>query len=311
MMINIKETYMTPWMTLAHLAHETHRENFDANQIQLSTLCNIKSGGCPEDCSYCGQSARHEKKPEKTDLMPVEEVLKHARSAKENGATRFCMGAAWRNPHNRHMPHLIEMIKGVKALGLETCATLGMLTEDQAKTLKEEGLDYYNHNIDTSRDYYPNVITTRSFDDRLKTLKHARTSGLKLCCGGILGLGESRKDRIDMIGSLHAMAPAPESIPINTLVPIKNTPLAEQKGVDDFELLRTIATVRITCPTSYIRLSAGRNRMSESLQTWCFYVGANSIFYGDKLLTTNNQNQNQDKALMDKLGLQQECLEYS
>ncbi|HAM61934.1 biotin synthase BioB [uncultured Psychrobacter sp.] len=298
-----------PFMDLLLQAQSIHRENFTANEVQISTLLSIKTGNCPEDCGYCSQSGHHR---DKTQLqaekrLAVDKVLAAAKRAKASGSSRFCMGAAWKHPSQKDMPYVIELIKEVKALGLETCMTLGMLDSDQASQLADAGLDYYNHNLDTSRSYYDQVVTTRSYDDRLETIDHVRNSGIHVCSGNIVGMGESRDDRIDWVHELLKMPKAPESIPVNLLVPIKGTPLGD-KVLSEGELpvlewIRTIAVTRICCPKSYVRLSAGRESLSDSEQALAFMAGANSFFYGDKLLTTGNASQANDNRLMQELGL--------
>jgi len=284
-------------------AQSIHRQCFDPAEVQISTLLSIKTGGCPEDCAYCPQSARYHTGVEAEKLMPVETVLAEARAAKNAGASRFCMGAAWRSPKDRDLAHVCAMVKAVRALGLETCATLGMLTRPQAQALKRAGLDYYNHNLDTSPEFYGDIITTRVYQDRLETLQHVRDAGIHVCCGGIVGMGESRADRIGMIAALASLPVHPESVPINMLVRVAGTPLADAPVLDPFEFVRTIAVARITMPRSVVRLSAGREDMSEETQALCFLAGANSIFYGPKLLTTANPERDRDRVLMEKLGL--------
>ncbi len=284
-------------------AQSIHRQNFDPNEVQISTLCSIKTGGCPEDCNYCSQSAQFDTPVKATKMMAEDEVLKAARAAKDAGATRFCMGAAWRSPKSRDMDKVKGLIRGVKALGLETCATLGMLTPSQAAELKAAGLDYYNHNIDTSKAHYSNIITTRTFADRLETLDAVRNAGMKVCCGGILGLGETVEDRGEMLRTLANLPVHPESVPINQLTPIAGTPLEHQSPVSDLDFVRTIAVARIVLPQSMIRLSAGRDAMSDAMQALCFFAGANSIFYGEKLLTAGNPDTARDQSLFAALGL--------
>ena len=299
----IQDLYQQPFLDLVFQAQQIHRQNFSANQIQVSTLLSIKTGKCPEDCKYCSQSARYDSKLEAEKRIAVEKVIAEAKRAKTSGSSRFCMGAAWRNPHERDMPYVLEMVREVKALGLETCMTLGMLNSSQAQRLQQAGLDYYNHNLDTSREHYPNIISTRSFDDRLDTLQHVRDAGLKVCSGGIVGLGEQRADRIGLIFELATLPIHPESVPVNMLVPIEGTPLAEVEKLDVTEWIRTIAVARIVMPKSYIRLSAGRESLSDSDQALAFMAGANSIFSGEKLLTTTNVAQGKDQQLFQKLGL--------
>ena len=302
----IKELYNQPFNDLVFKARLVHIQNFNSNSVQLSTLVNIKSGACPEDCSYCPQSIRYKTDVSTTALMSVEDILDKAKQAKESGASRFCMGAAWRSPKTKDLRQLLPVLKGIKELGLETCMTLGMLTPSQASELKEAGLDYYNHNLDTSENFYSKIISTRTFDQRLDTIKNVQKSGMKVCCGGILGLGESESDRFELLHVLANMEPQPESVPINTLVKVKGTPLQDEKDVDPIDLVKLIATARILMPKTYIRLSAGRSEMSDELQALCFFSGANSIFYGEELLTTENPEINKDKLLMAKLGLTSE-----
>lgn len=288
---------------LIYRAASTHRRFWPANQIQASTLCSIKTGACPEDCAYCPQSTRYDTGLKTEPLQSVDKVLEQARTAAKGGATRFCMGAAWRSPKDKDIPALAEIISGVKALGLETCMTLGMLSETQAQKLSGAGLDYYNHNLDTSEEYYKEIIKTRNYQQRLDTLTHVRTAGMKVCCGGILGMGESREDRIKLLLNLANLPEHPESVPINRLVPVKGTPLADEAPIDDIEFIRSLAIARIMMPKSYVRLSAGRETMSETFQALAFIAGANSIFYGEKLLTTSNPEEDTDRALLDKLGI--------
>jgi len=302
----IQALYQQPFLDLVFQAQQIHRQFFEANAIQVSTLLSIKTGKCPEDCKYCSQSARYDSKLEAEKRIAVEKVISEAQQAKASGSTRFCMGAAWRNPHERDMPYVLDMVREVKALGLETCMTLGMLNASQAERLKGAGLDYYNHNLDTSREYYPNVISTRSFDDRLDTLSHVREAGLKVCSGGIVGLGEETKDRIGLLFELAILPIHPESVPINMLVPMQGTPLAEVEKLDVTEWIRTIAVARIIMPKSYIRLSAGRESLSDADQALAFMAGANSLFSGEKLLTTPNTAQGKDQQLFQKLGLHAE-----
>ena len=302
----IQALYQQPFLDLVFQAQQIHRQYFEANAIQVSTLLSIKTGKCPEDCKYCSQSARYDSKLEAEKRIAVEKVISEAQQAKASGSTRFCMGAAWRNPHERDMPYVLDMVREVKALGLETCMTLGMLNAFQAERLKGAGLDYYNHNLDTSREYYPNVISTRSFDDRLDTLSHVREAGLKVCSGGIVGLGEETKDRIGLLFELATLPIHPESVPINMLVPMQGTPLAEVEKLDVTEWIRTIAVARIIMPKSYIRLSAGRESLSDAGQALAFMAGANSLFSGEKLLTTPNTAQGKDQQLFQKLGLHAE-----
>jgi len=302
-MAEITEIYQQPFNNLLHQAHTIHLQHHDANSLQFATLLSIKTGACPEDCGYCSQSGHAKTHVQKEKLMTVEDVLQKAQEAKEGGAKRFCMGAAWRCPPDKAMPELKEMIEGVKALGMETCMTLGMLNKEQASCLKEAGLDYYNHNIDTSPSYYDKVATTRTFNDRLETLNHVRDAGINVCCGGILGLGETREDRIEFLHTLANMETPPESVPINRLIPVEGTRLAKAEPVEGIELVRTIATARIIMPRSVVRLTAGRTEMSDELQALCYYAGANSVFIGDKLLTEENPQRAKDKSLFNKLGL--------
>lgn len=299
----IQALYQQPLMDLVFQAQQVHREHFTANTVQVSTLLSIKTGKCPEDCKYCSQSAHYDSKLEAEKRIAVDKVIQEAKQALASGSSRFCMGAAWRNPHERDMPYVLEMVREVKALGLETCMTLGMLNGSQAERLKDAGLDYYNHNLDTSREYYLHIISTRSFDDRLDTLDHVRQAGMKVCSGGIVGLGESRDDRIGLLYELATLAIHPESVPINMLVPIEGTPMADVEKLDVIEWIRTIAVARLLMPKSYIRLSAGRESLSDSDQALAFMAGANSIFSGEKLLTTPNTSQSRDQQLFAKLGL--------
>jgi len=300
----VLELYALPFNELLFRAQQLHREHHDPQAVQLSTLLSIKTGGCAEDCGYCPQSAHHETGLKASKLMPLDEVLEAAEAAKAQGATRFCMGAAWREPKDRDLAAVGEMIAGVKALGLETCVTLGMLQSHQAHALKDAGLDYYNHNLDTSPEFYGEVIGTRTYQDRLQTLANVRDAGLHVCCGGIVGMGESREDRAGLIAQLAALSPQPESVPVNNLVQVPGTPLEGAEAVDPFEFVRTIAVARITMPKAMVRLSAGREQMDDALQALCFLAGANSIFYGDRLLTTANPQAARDRALLDRLGLQ-------
>ena len=299
----IQALYQQPLMDLVFQAQQVHREHFTANTVQVSTLLSIKTGKCPEDCKYCSQSAHYDSKLEAEKRIAVDKVIQEAKQALASGSSRFCMGAAWRNPHERDMPYVLEMVREVKALGLETCMTLGMLNGSQAERLKDAGLDYYNHNLDTSREYYSHIISTRSFDDRLDTLDHVRQAGMKVCSGGIVGLGENRDDRIGLLYELATLAIHPESVPINMLVPIEGTPMADVEKLDVIEWIRTIAVARLLMPKSYIRLSAGRESLSDSDQALAFMAGANSIFSGEKLLTTPNTSQSRDQQLFAKLGL--------
>ncbi len=299
--------YDLPFNDLLFRAQQVHREHFDANAVQLSTLLSIKTGGCEEDCAYCPQSSHHDTGLEASKLMDVDAVLDAARVAKSNGATRFCMGAAWRNPKDRHLEPIKDMIRGVKAMGLETCVTLGMLEPHQAHGLAEAGLDYYNHNLDTSPEFYGQIISTRTYQDRLDTLEHVRDAGINVCCGGIVGMGESRRERAGLISQLANMDPYPESVPINNLVQVSGTPLEGAEPLDPFEFVRTIAVARITMPSAMVRLSAGREQMDEALQAMCFLAGANSIFYGDQLLTTSNPQAEADRKLLARLGIRAEA----
>lgn len=305
---DIEALFDLPFNDLLFKAQTIHRENFDANALQLSSLLSIKTGACPEDCKYCPQSARYKTGLDVERLMRVEQIVEAAKKAKSNGAARFCMGAAWRSPKDADLSVVEEAVRQVKGLGLETCATLGMLTSEQATTLKSAGLDYYNHNLDTSESYYKEVITTRTYDDRLETLEHVRNAGMNVCSGGIVGMGEARTDRAGLLLSLANLPVPPQSVPINNLVQVSGTPLAQAQPVDDFEFIRTIAVARITMPTSYVRLSAGREAMNDQMQALCFMAGANSVFYGEELLTTNNASVDHDKALMEKLGMKPETL---
>ena len=299
--------YALPFNDLLWRAQQTHRVHFDANAVQLSTLLSIKTGGCEEDCAYCPQSVHHGTEVEAGKLMPVSDVLAAARQAKANGATRFCMGAAWRNPKERHLDAIAEMIRGVKALGLETCVTLGMLDDQQARQLADAGLDYYNHNLDTAPEFYGQIISTRTYQDRLDTLARVRAAGTRICCGGIVGMGESRAERAALIAQLASLEPYPESVPINHLVRVAGTPLENAEPLDPFEFVRTIAVARITMPRAMVRLSAGREQMDDGIQALCFLAGANSIFYGDTLLTTANPQAAADRALLERLGLRAEA----
>lgn len=295
--------FQMPFNDLLFKAQAIHRDVFDPNQVQVSSLLNIKSGACPEDCSYCSQSSKYDTGLEREKLMEIEQVLAQAEEAKKNGASRFCMGAAWRNPTDKSLDKVIPMIKGVKDLGMETCVTLGMLSQDQAHTLKEAGLDYYNHNIDTSKENYSNVITTRNFQDRLDTLEAVQNANINVCSGGILGLGEGQKDRASMLQSLANLEKHPDSVPINLLVPIPGTPLENVAPPTETEFVRTIAVARILMPKSVVRLSAGRTEMGEAMQAMCFFAGANSIFYGEQLLTTDNPSIQKDQDLFERLGI--------
>ena len=300
----ILDLYQLPFNDLLYLAHRIFREHHDPNKVQVSTLLSVKTGSCSEDCAYCPQSGHYDTEIEKERLLPLDEVKQNALAAKENGATRFCMGAAWRNPSDKNLDQIIQMVEVVKDIGLETCVTVGMLTESQAQKLKTAGLDYYNHNLDTSPEFYGSVITTRTYQDRLDTLEHVRNSGINVCCGGILGMGESREDRAGLLLQLANLPQHPESVPINMLIPIKGTPLEAAEKLDPFEFIRTIAIARILMPKTYVRLSAGREEMNEQTQALCFFAGANSIFYGETLLTAKNPATQKDKALFNKLGIQ-------
>lgn len=295
--------FALPFTELLHRAGSVHRENFDPTEVQVSTLLSVKTGGCPEDCGYCPQAARYHTGVEATKLMSTEAVVERARQARDAGASRFCMGAAWRSPKDRDIPKVAEMIREVKALGLETCATLGMLSADQANALRTAGLDYYNHNLDTAPEFYGEIIHTREFQDRLDTLSHVRDAGMKTCCGGIVGMGEQREQRAGLLQTLANLPAHPDSVPINRLVQVAGTPLAGTVELDPFEFVRTIAVARIIMPRSMVRLSAGRETMSDELQALCFAAGANSIFYGEKLLTTGNPDTEHDRKLFERLGL--------
>ncbi len=295
--------YDLPLMDLIWRAQSVHRENFDPNAIQRSTLLSVKTGGCSEDCGYCSQSARYQTDTERERLMPLDEVVAAAKAAKEKGASRFCMGAAWRGPKDNDLDKVMEMVREVKALGMQTCVTLGMLKDGQAEKLKEAGLDYYNHNLDTDKEFYGQVIKTHTHDDRLDTLEQVRDAGINVCSGGIIGMGESRKNRAALIVQLANLPKAPESVPINNLVAIPGTPMGNTQQLDPFEFVRTIAAARITMPSSWVRLSAGRQEMNDELQALCFLAGANSMFYGDRLLTTGNPDVDRDDQLFARLGL--------
>ena len=299
----INALFNMPFNDLLFMAHSIHREIFDPNQVQVSSLLNIKTGACPEDCSYCSQSSKYDTNLDREKLMEVEQVLLQAKAAKDNGASRFCMGAAWRNPTDKSLDKVIPMIKGVKELGMEACVTLGMLTQEQAMMLKEAGLDYYNHNIDTSKENYSNVVTTRIFQDRLDTLEAVQNADINVCSGGILGMGETQTDRASMLQSLANLETHPDSVPINLLVPIPGTPFENVEPPSESEFVRTIAVARILMPKSVVRLSAGRLEMGEGMQALCFFAGANSIFYGDQLLTTDNPTVDNDQLLFDRLGI--------
>ncbi len=299
----LQALFEMPFMELIHQAHEVHRQHFDVNAIQISSLLSIKTGGCSEDCSYCPQSAHYETDLENEPLMDVEQVMSEAAAARQRGAGRFCMGAAWRSPKDSDMPLLTDMVRQVKSMGMETCMTLGMLSELQARQLAEAGLDYYNHNLDTSPEYYADIITTRTYQDRLETLQHARKAGMHICCGGIVGMGEDRSDRIGLLAELANLPIPPESVPINLLVQVEGTPLDGVPRLDPFEFVRTVAVARIIMPASRVRLSAGREGMNDELQALCFYAGANSIFHGERLLTTPNASADHDADLFARLDL--------
>ena len=299
----IADLFALPFPELIYRAHSVHRTRFDASVVQISTLLSIKTGGCPEDCAYCPQSAAHDTGVKAEKLMEIEAVLRDARAAKEGGATRFCMGAAWRSPKDRDLDTVCQMVEGVRALGMETCVTLGMLTAMQADKLKAAGLDYYNHNLDTSPEYYGEIISTRTYQDRLDTLSHVRDAGIHVCCGGIVGMGETRNDRIGMVHALATLPVHPESVPINMLVQVEGTPVSKGQAADTIEFVRTIAVARLTMPASMVRLSAGRETMSDEGQALAFFAGANSIFCGAKLLTTANPSRDRDTALFERLGI--------
>jgi biotin synthase len=300
----VESLFALPFGDLMYLAQETHRANHQRNAVQMSTLLSIKTGACPEDCAYCPQSVRYETGLERETLVPLDEVRRSAQAAKDAGATRFCMGAAWRSPKKKDVEAVAAMIREVRALGMETCATLGMLTPDQAHELKDAGLDYYNHNIDTSPEFYGEIITTRNFQDRLDTLAAVRDAGLNVCCGGIVGMGETTRDRASMLATLANLPQHPESVPINQLVRVPGTPLAGAAAVDPFDFVRTIAVARVVMPKAFVRLSAGREAMADELQALCFLAGANSIFYGEKLLTTGNPDVARDRELLTRLGIE-------
>ncbi|MCW8195006.1 biotin synthase BioB [Proteobacteria bacterium 005FR1] len=307
----VKALFALPFNDLLFKAHSIHRASFDPNELQISTLCSIKTGACPEDCKYCAQSGHYNTGLEKEKLMAVEKVLEQAREAKANGATRFCMGAAWRSPPAKEMPALLAMVQGVKALGMESCITLGMLSPDQARQLADAGLDYYNHNLDTSPEYYGEIITTRTYQDRLETLQNVRDAGVKVCCGGILGMGESQDDHVGLLHQLATLKPHPESVPINMLMRIQGSPLENAEPVDPFQFVRTVAVARILMPQSRVRLAAGRENMHEEAQALAYFAGANSIFYGEKLLTTKNPSASRDVQLLQRLGMRPEVVEQS
>ena len=305
----IAALFELPFSDLIFRAQTVHRRHFDPNAVQLSTLLSIKTGGCSEDCGYCSQSARFHTEIENQPLLSKEAVITAARAAKARGATRFCMGAAWRGPKEKDLQQVAEMVHAVKALGMETCATLGLLRDGQAEQLAQAGLDYYNHNLDTSRAHYDNIVHTHTYDNRLDTLTKVRAAGLKVCCGGIMGMGESRADRVQFLAELAALDPPPESVPINLLVQIPGTPLSKNAALDPIEFVRTVAVARIAMPASFVRLSAGRSQMPDHLQALCFLAGANSIFYGDRLLTTPNPESDADQKMFEKLGIQPLALE--
>lgn len=299
----VEALFALPFADLLFRAHSTHREHFNPNAVQRSTLLSIKTGGCSEDCGYCSQAARYSTPVEREEMLSLDEVLAEARAAKEKGASRFCMGAAWRGPKQKDLDLVVDMVRGVKALGLETCVTLGMLKEGQAEQLKTAGLDYYNHNIDTAPEFYGQVISSHTQQDRFDTLGRVREAGINVCCGGIIGMGESPRGRASLIAELASMTPQPESVPINNLVRIEGTPLADNDALDPLEFVRTIAAARITMPKSYVRLSAGRQQMSDEMQALCFFAGANSVFYGERLLTTDNPQAERDEKLFARLGI--------
>ncbi len=299
----VEVLFKLPFSDLLFRAQQVHREHFDPNAVQLSTLLSIKTGGCSEDCGYCPQSAFHSAGVENRKMLDVSEVVKAAKAAQDAGADRFCMGAAWREPSAEDMAAVVEMVREVRALGMETCATLGMLNDEQTEQLREAGLDYYNHNLDTTPEFYGNIISTRDYQDRLDTLERVRKAGMHVCSGGIVGMGENLTQRAGLVAQLANMEPYPESVPINNLVKVEGTPLAQQEDLDPLDFVRTIAVARITMPTARVRLSAGRQQMSDAVQALCFLAGANSIFYGDQLLTTGNPDVERDRALMDKLGM--------
>lgn len=302
-LVQVEALFRLPFADLLYRAQQVHREHFDPNAVQLSTLLSIKTGGCPEDCGYCPQAARYDTSVKSQALMELDDVLAAASVAKAAGATRFCMGAAWRGPKQRDLESVLTMVREVKALGLETCATLGMLKDGQAEQLKDAGLDYYNHNLDTAPEFYDEIITTRDYQDRLDTLERVRNADLNVCCGGIVGMGESLTQRAGLVAQLANLDPYPESVPINLLVKVEGTPLADTQALDPLDFVRTIAVARITMPMARVRLSAGRQQMSEAVQALCFLAGANSIFYGDQLLTTGNPEVERDRVLLDKLGM--------
>ena len=304
--LEVQELFALPFMDLLFKAQQVHRKNFEPNQVQLSTLISIKTGACPEDCAYCPQSGHYDTDLEKEKLLPIPEILEAAQKALDVGSTRFCMGAAWRNPTDKDLPQVLATIKAVKEMGLETCATLGMLKPEQAAKLAEAGLDYYNHNLDTSENYYDQIITTRTYQDRLDTLESVRNAGMNVCAGGIVGMGEAESDRVGLLLTLANLPTPPQSVPINMLVKVAGTPLENVDDLDEFDFIRTIAVARILMPTSYVRLSAGRSEMNDQTQALCFMAGANSIFYGEELLTTENSSCDHDRLLFDRLGIRPE-----
>ena len=307
----VQALFDQPFNDLLFQAQSIHRRHFDPNSVQISSLLSIKTGACPEDCAYCPQSAKYDTDLETERLLPIDEVKQAALNAKRNGATRFCMGAAWRNPTDRNLDRVIEMISVVKDLGMETCVTLGMLTREQTRRLKQAGLDYYNHNLDTSPEYYGEIITTRSYQDRLDTLRHVQEENIHVCCGGIVGMGEGEDDRVELLRQLANLPKHPESVPINLLVRVENTPLYDADALDPLDFVRTIAVARILMPKSAVRLSAGRSDMSDELQALCFHAGANSIFYGEKLLTTPNPRENEDLDLFARLGIKPQSVKQA
>ncbi len=307
----VQALFDQPFNDLLFQAQSIHRRHFDPNSVQISSLLSIKTGACPEDCAYCPQSAKYDTELETERLLPIDEVKQAALNAKRNGATRFCMGAAWRNPTDRNLERVIEMISVVKDLGMETCVTLGMLTREQTRRLKQAGLDYYNHNLDTSPEYYGEIITTRSYQDRLDTLRHVQEENIHVCCGGIVGMGEGEDDRVELLRQLANLPKHPESVPINLLVRVENTPLYDADALDPLDFVRTIAVARILMPKSAVRLSAGRSDMSDELQALCFHAGANSIFYGEKLLTTPNPRENEDLELFARLGIKPQSVKQA
>src|SRR5262245_54035049 len=307
---SILELFELPFNDLLYRAHEVHRRHFDPNTVQLATLLSIKTGGCPEDCQYCPQAKRYHTGVQDEPLLSVDAVREAAQAAKANGATRFCMGAAWRGPKERDLAQVLPMVSAVRELGLETCATLGLLKEGQAEELKRAGLDFYNHNLDTAPEFYGDIITTRDYQDRLDTLERVRRAGLRVCCGGIVGMGENRRQRAGLIAQLASLDPPPESVPINNLVQVEGTPLHGAERLDPFEFVRTIAVARIAMPRSWVRLSAGRQELGEGIQALCFFAGANSIFYGDRLLTTGNPEAAADQRLLARLGIEAQAADH-